>query len=133
MCKLSTNRYGYTVVGVSKPKRKLMRVHRLVYETFVGEIPQGYELDHINTIRDDNRVENLRAVTPKENGNNPLTKQHRIEAHKGQLPSNKGKTNSEFGTKFKEHFGVTYYENLKLYKKEYNWYYYHNKVCSWEK
>ena len=42
-------------------------VHRIVYETFVGEIPQGYHIDHINNIRTDNRVENLQALTPLDN------------------------------------------------------------------
>lgn len=130
LCKLSTNRYGYTVVGVSKPKRKLMFVHRLVFETFIGELTQGYEIDHINTIRDDNRVENLRCVTHAENNKNPLTRKHRSEARKGKQSTNKGKTNSEFGTKFKEHFGITKVENPKLYHKEQEWYRRHNK-CRW--
>ena len=127
LCKLSTNRYGYSVVGISKPKRKLIFVHRMVYEAFVGEIPQGYEIDHINTIRDDNSVENLRLVTHKENVNNPLTKQR----HKGNT-SARGKTFSEFGNKFKEHYGISNYENHKLYDKELHWYFKHNKVCRWE-
>ena len=38
-------------------------VARVVYEVFVESIPDGMEIDHINTVRDDNRVENLRVVT----------------------------------------------------------------------
>ena len=53
--------------------------HKLVYECFYGLIPDGIQIDHINTIRFDNRISNLRAVTPKENSNNPLTKYHLSE------------------------------------------------------
>lgn len=147
----STNSYGYLCVGVSKPKRKIIRVHRLVYETFVGAIPQGYVIDHINTIRDDNRIENLRCVTCYENNNNPLTRKHFSEAKKGNTYC-KGKTHSEetkkkiseaqksrrhepsseFGRKFKEHYGITHNENPKLYNKERLWYRHHNK-CRWER
>lgn len=125
LCKLQTDIGGYLQLNVSKPKRTKILVHRLVYETFVGNIPQGYDIDHINTIRYDNRVENLRCVTVNENNNNPLTKIHLSE-------SLKGKTRSEFGRKFKQHFGISKYENSKLYKLENVWYHRHNKVCRWE-
>lgn len=54
-------------------KRKRFSVHRLVWETFVGPIPDGMEIDHINTVRNDNRLANLRVVTHKENQANPIT------------------------------------------------------------
>lgn len=65
-------------------------VHRIIYETFVGEVPDGYEIDHINTIKTDYRLSNLRCVTPKENKNNPLTKEHLKKAMKGRIPWNLG-------------------------------------------
>ena len=48
-------------------------LHRILWRVFNGEIPEGMEIDHINTIRDDNRLENLRLVTHKENCNNPTS------------------------------------------------------------
>lgn len=48
-CALST-------VGVLKS----YHVHRLVAKAFLGDAPKGYEVDHINGVRDDNRLENLR-------------------------------------------------------------------------
>ena len=50
------------------------RVHQIVYETFIGPVPEGLVIDHINGIKTDNRLENLRAVTNAENCNNPATK-----------------------------------------------------------
>lgn len=47
---------------------KFYSVHRLVYETYIGPI-SGY-IDHINGDRSDNRVENLRDITQKENVKN---------------------------------------------------------------
>ena len=40
---------------------------RLAWELIYGEIPTGLEIDHINRIRDDNRIINLRLLTRKEN------------------------------------------------------------------
>lgn len=105
-------------------------VHRVVYETFVGEVSQGYEIDHINTNRDDNRLENLRCVTHKENSNNQLTRKHFSEALKGN-DRTKGKLRSEFGEKFKSKFGITFSDDKKLYVKEHT-YYRRHKVCRWE-
>lgn len=41
--------------------------HRYVWHFFKGEIPKGYVVDHVNSLRDDNRLENLKAVTRSEN------------------------------------------------------------------
>ena len=74
LCKQSKASAGYRRVRVSGNKLDIVFVHRLVWETFNGEIPEGMEIDHINTIKTDNRLENLRCVTHKENCNNPITK-----------------------------------------------------------
>lgn len=41
--------------------------HRLVAEAFIGPLPDGKEVDHLNSKKDDNRASNLTYVTPKEN------------------------------------------------------------------
>lgn len=53
---------------------------RVVYEVLVGQIPDELEIDHINTERGDNRLENLRIVTHRENLLNPLTRPRRSVA-----------------------------------------------------
>lgn len=57
-------------------------IHKIIWEAFKGKIPKGYEIDHINTVRNDNRLENLRLVTHKENCNNPLSIEHYKQSNK---------------------------------------------------
>jgi len=49
-------------------KAKHYAVHRLVAENFIGNI-EGFEINHKNEIKTDNRLENLEIVTSKENCN----------------------------------------------------------------
>lgn len=70
----------YLRVTLSKNGEKNREsVHRLVYESFCGEIPEGMEVDHIDGNKLNNKVENLRCVTHKENVNNPITKEKQIK------------------------------------------------------
>lgn len=56
---------GYKQVSINK-KRYL--VHRIIFQMFYGYMPEfPLEIDHINRIRHDNRIENLRVLTHKEN------------------------------------------------------------------
>ena len=61
--------YLYTNIywGKKLTERASLRIHRVVYETFIGIIPEGFVVDHINNIKDDNRLENLQLLTPKDN------------------------------------------------------------------
>ena len=59
-------------------------IHRAVAELFVPNPENKPSVDHINTDRLDNRAENLRWVSTKENCNNPLTRKHMSEVHKGK-------------------------------------------------
>lgn len=67
-----------------------IREHRLFWECVNGEIPDGFEIDHINTIRNDNSISNLRLVTHKENMNNSISMDKRkkifnTEEHRKKL------------------------------------------------
>ena len=65
---------GYLLVNLYKNgKSKTFKIHRLVAQAFIPNSDNKPFIDHINTNRSDNRVENLRWVTHKENMNNDLT------------------------------------------------------------
>jgi hypothetical protein len=42
-------------------------VHKLVYEAFVGLVPEGKNINHIDGVKTNNRVDNLEATTQREN------------------------------------------------------------------
>ncbi len=62
--------FGYCRVRLfnSDGKAKHYAVHRLVAQEFIGN-PEGFEINHKNEIKTDNRVENLEIVTSKQNCN----------------------------------------------------------------
>ena len=62
---------GYARVRLSKDGVHYDRkIHRLVLQAFIGDTE--LLVDHINQIRDDNRLENLRYVDKSENMKNQL-------------------------------------------------------------
>lgn len=66
---------GYLFVTIGKNEdRKNIRVHILVAQTWIPNPKNKPIVDHINTDKTDNRVENLRWVDQKENLNNNTTK-----------------------------------------------------------
>ncbi len=58
---------GYRLIQLNK--RKYME-HHLVWMFHKKEISNNMQIDHINHIRDDNRIENLRIVSHIQNGQN---------------------------------------------------------------
>lgn len=72
--KPTLNKEGYFCIMLWKDsKPKLFKIHRLVAEAFIPNIENKPQVDHINTIRTDNRVDNLRWVTNFENSRNEHT------------------------------------------------------------
>lgn len=59
---------GYLFVKLCKDsKQKLPKIHRLVAEAFIPNLQKKPCINHKNSIRDDNKLENLEWVTYKEN------------------------------------------------------------------
>ena len=78
-------KYGYMNVTLSKNgNTKTHQVHRLVYKSFYGNIPDGMVIDHIDGNKLNNSVENLRCVTPKEHCNNPITLERNASKNRNQ-------------------------------------------------
>lgn len=77
---------GYIDVTIRKRKYK---AHRLAWLYMYGEWPKN-NIDHINRIKTDNRISNLRDVTQAENGRNKSTHKNNtsgvtgVDYHKGQ-------------------------------------------------
>jgi hypothetical protein len=115
--KPSINNCGYEFICYGA--RSIIYVHKLVYETFKGEIPEGMEIDHIDRNKRNNNPDNLRAVTHKENMGNRSTK----STHH---------STGDFSKKYFAHFGYYGIENPKQYHREQMWYITHNKKCRWE-
>lgn len=61
-----TNGYVHVSVSEGARTRKLL-AHRVVWEAANGPIPAGMEINHLNGVKDDNRIENLELVTKGDN------------------------------------------------------------------
>lgn len=69
---------GYLHVNVSD---KFIRLHRLAWFLVHGEVPRS--LDHINNIKTDNRLVNLRPCNQKQNSGNIRPPKHNTSGVKG--------------------------------------------------
>lgn len=91
---------GYVYVTLRKDKRLL---HRIVAETFIPNPFNKPEVDHINGIRTDNNVCNLRWVTRTENNNNPITKSRFSKSAKGKVINAETKKRMSMSRKGEKH------------------------------
>lgn len=66
---------GYVNISI---KGKKYRAHRLIYLYHFGHIPS--QIDHINRIKDDNRIENLR---PSDSSKNQMNTENRKPCSRG--------------------------------------------------
>ena len=81
--KQGTNTHGYKQVDLSKQgKRKTHKIHRLVAQHYIPNPENKPCVDHINRIRTDNRIENLRWVTDSENQQNRSFNKNNTSGHK---------------------------------------------------
>lgn len=109
---------GYMYIERGQRKKKL-RVHRIVAETFIPNPENKPEVDHINRIRNDNRADNLQWVTKLEN------LQNRSKKHKKHIFT---EPHSEFGWLFFKTFGIMRADDPKFYAKMRARYQYHGRL-----
>jgi hypothetical protein len=58
---------GYFIVRLHNKKYK---AHRIIYELFKGKIDKGLVVDHIDNVRHNNKINNLRAISSAHNSRN---------------------------------------------------------------
>ena len=63
------NQNGYFKISIylERNRNKSYFSHRFVFECFYGLIEKNKQINHINSIRSDNRIKNLEVVTASEN------------------------------------------------------------------
>ena len=62
---------GYRIVGIKQGNRRIeYKAHRLIYYMFTGDTLTKKVVDHIDGDKSNNRLNNLRAVTQRENSKN---------------------------------------------------------------
>lgn len=97
------NDSGYWCVALCKNgKAKSKRVHRLVAEAFIPNPENKTQVGHKDETRDNDSIENLEWVTPKENCNMPLHKQRitvSLTGRKDSLETKLKKRNAHLGAK----------------------------------
>lgn len=99
MLKFSTNNSGYLTIHLRKNgKTKSYLIHRLVANAFIPNPDNKPCIDHIDGNPSNNRVENLRWVTQKENSNNPIT---RNNIRNSKINVYQGINNPNFGNRGK--------------------------------
>lgn len=103
------NDNGYCRVVIN---RKPFLVHRLVAETFIPNPDNKLFVDHINRVRDDNRVENLRWVTRSENQRNTPGYDRVAERN--------GTHRCDDVSQYNKEHHKRYYSTVAQFKKEYN-------------
>lgn len=65
---LQEHKSGYLYAHLwGQSKRAACRVHRLVAEAWIGPIPEGHEINHLDGDRANNHADNLEIVTTSEN------------------------------------------------------------------
>lgn len=90
---------------------KSYQAHRLAWLYVYGECPK-YQIDHINGIKQDNRLVNLREATPSQNQMNRGTPSTNTSGHKGiswYKSTNKWRATISVD---KKQISLGYYENI---------------------
>jgi hypothetical protein len=78
------NSSGYLIIDLSKNgKRKIKFIHRLMYETFIGVIPEGYDVHHKDFTKN-NYLDNFKLIPKSEHH-----RLHKINYHPSIKTKNK--------------------------------------------
>ena len=107
------NKKGYVEIRFNY---RSYQAHRIAWYIHTGVDPHTYQIDHINNIRMDNRIVNLRLATPAQNACNSKKSLHKTSRYKGVTwYKRKGKWQAQIRTQGKNiHLGY-YTDEYKAY------------------
>lgn len=83
----------------------MVRLNRLVALTFIGDIPDGWDVDHVNGDKTNNHVSNLEIVTKSENHKRAYATGLQTPRYKSVLCVETGEVFRSI-TEAAEHFGI---------------------------
>ena len=76
----SVNSWGYRAIRIGG---KDYYAHRLIWIHQNGDIPDGYQVDHVNHVKSDNNISNLRIVSELDNHRNYPIRKNNKSGHTG--------------------------------------------------
>lgn len=116
---------GYYVLNLN---RKAYKAHRVIYNMFVGEIPENFVIDHIDGVKSNNCIDNLRVVPHSLNMRNMKQKRNNTSGVTGvSLLRNTNRSGSislywgasclsTSGLKIQKRFSVAKYGNDEAFR-----------------
>ena len=78
------DKYGYLRCMVRKrgeSVQKSYRCHRFIWETYNDEIPNGFQIDHIDDNKENNKLDNLQLLTPSQNTKKSIKNRTTFNTH----------------------------------------------------
>ena len=99
---------GYILLHIYEER---FLAHRVIWEMINGSIPKGMQVDHINHIRNDNRIENLRLVSKQCNQKNLSMNKRNKTGISGVTINKHGKYFAQIGVRGKT-TSLGYYDNI---------------------
>jgi hypothetical protein len=116
LIKLKPNKHGYVRISLhdtdhnsNKNQDIYISVHKMVLMAFCENPLNLPSIDHINGIKTDNRIENLRWCTCKENSNNPITKAFMSNAAKKRCSEHRTRRKAIVGISIQDPSIVKHY------------------------
>lgn len=118
--RLGYNKKGYPIIHLSiyGVKTITKSVHVIVANAFIPNIEGKPQIDHINTLRTDNRVCNLRWVTAYENAHNKITEKRVLIARSKQIgvpfSVERKRKIGERAKHYKRHYGKDHHKSKQV-------------------
>ena len=99
----SKDKHGYIKIGICSGSRASLKqwlAHRWIWTQVNGEIPKGYDVDHIDFNPSNNKIENLQLVTRKQHRDRRKQKGTVMQRASGNYQAMRNKQHiGMFGTK----------------------------------